>query len=49
MSRTIKVLLQTTIPATADDWSIARFGLLAQLLREERDTTGQPAVQSRPT
>ena len=42
MSRTIKVLLQTTIPATADDWSIARFGLLAQLLREERDTTGQP-------
>jgi hypothetical protein len=32
----IKVLLQTTIPTTADDWSIARFSLLAQFLREQR-------------
>ena len=32
----IKVLLQTTIPTTADDWSIARFSLLGQLLREQR-------------
>lgn len=32
----IKVLLQTTIPATADDWSIARFSLLGQFLREQR-------------
>jgi hypothetical protein len=32
----IKVLLQTTIPTTADDWCIARFGLLGQFLREQR-------------
>jgi hypothetical protein len=32
----IKVLLQTTIPTTADDWCIARFSLLGQLLREQR-------------
>lgn len=45
MSRTIKILLQTTIPATADDWSIARFGLLAKLLREERGVDGQPLFE----
>ena len=44
MSRTIKILLQTTIPATADDWSIARFGLLAKLLREERDVSIRRAI-----
>ena len=32
----IKVLLQTTIPTTADDWCIARFSLLGQFLREQR-------------
>jgi hypothetical protein len=32
----IKVLLQTTIPTTADDWSIARFSLLGQFLREQQ-------------
>ena len=31
----IKVLLQTTIPTTADDWSISRFSLLTALLREQ--------------
>jgi hypothetical protein len=31
----IKVLLQTTIPTTADDWSIARFSLLTAFLREQ--------------
>jgi hypothetical protein len=36
----IKVLLQTTIPAAADDWSIARFSLLAQLLRGQENTNG---------
>ena len=35
-----KILLQTTIPTTEDDWSIARFGSLAALLREARDETG---------
>jgi hypothetical protein len=32
----IKVLLQTTIPTTTDDWSIARFSLLGQSLREQQ-------------
>lgn len=35
-----KILLQTTIPTTEDDWSIARFSLLARLLREQRDESG---------
>ena len=43
MNRSIKVLLQTTIPETGDDWSIARFGLLAKLLRDVREINGQPA------
>ena len=28
-----KILLQTTIPATPDDWDISRFSLLADELR----------------
>jgi hypothetical protein len=35
-----RILLKTTIPATADDWSIARFALLAQLLSEMRAPRG---------
>jgi len=38
----IKVLLQTTIAPAADDWSIARFSLLAALLRRQRDASGRP-------
>ena len=38
----IKVLLQTTIPTTADDWSIARFSLLTAFLRDQRDGDGAP-------
>lgn len=38
---TIKIVLQTTIPTTADDWSIERFSLLAELLRQQRDESGQ--------
>jgi hypothetical protein len=38
---TIKIILQTTIPTTADDWSIERFSLLAELLRQQRDALGQ--------
>ena len=30
------MLLQTTIPTTSDDWSIARFGRLAGYLRQQR-------------
>jgi hypothetical protein len=39
----IKILLQTTIPTTADDWSIARFSLLARHLGDQRDSDGSPA------
>jgi hypothetical protein len=39
---TIKVLLQTTIAPEDDNWSIARFSLLAELLRQERGESGQP-------
>ena len=36
MNRPIRVLLQTTIPTTSDDWSIARFSRLAGYLRQQR-------------
>jgi hypothetical protein len=45
MNRTIKVLLQTTIPPTADDWSIARFSRLASFLRDQRDDDGRPLFE----
>src|SRR4051794_21778600 len=35
-----KVLLQTTIPTTDDDWSIVRFSRLGALLREQRNDRG---------
>jgi hypothetical protein len=38
----IRVLLQTTIPMTDDDWSIARFSRLGTLLRDQRDAHGHP-------
>ena len=40
--RPIEILLQTTIPTASDDWSIARFHLLANSLRHERDSDQQP-------
>jgi hypothetical protein len=45
MTRSIKILLQTTIPTTADDWSIARFSELARLLRELPDIDGKPRFE----
>jgi hypothetical protein len=45
VSNPIKVLLQTTIPATADDWSIARFSRLGALLHDQRDAEGRPAFE----
>jgi hypothetical protein len=36
----IKLLLQTTIPASVDDWSIARFELLRRFLGAQHDTAG---------
>jgi hypothetical protein len=37
-----KILLQTTIPTTVDDWSIARFSKLAAVLGAARDAAGNP-------
>lgn len=40
--RTIQILLQSTILPAADDWSIARFSRLAELLRTHRNSEGRP-------
>ena len=37
----IKILLQTTIVPTADDWSIARFELLSSYLSRQQDAAGK--------
>jgi hypothetical protein len=42
---TIKILLQTTIVPTADDWSIARFQLLSSFLSQQVDAAGKPAFE----
>jgi hypothetical protein len=44
-STPIKILLQTTIVPTEDDWSIARFGRLAELLAAETGDDGQPLYE----
>jgi hypothetical protein len=36
----VKILLQTTIPTAENDWSIARFSRLGELLRDQRDESG---------
>ena len=40
-SPSIKILLQTTIPTTQDDWSIARFSRLGAFLRAQSDSEGR--------
>jgi hypothetical protein len=40
-----KILLQTTIPTTADDWSIARFHLLAEFLDGQQAEDGSKLFQ----
>lgn len=41
MKRPIRILLQTTIPATMDDWHIGRFSLLGEHLSGLRDEEGR--------
>jgi hypothetical protein len=41
----IKILLQTTIPTTEDDWSIARFSLLGQFLGDQQNANGRPIFE----
>jgi hypothetical protein len=45
MTAPAKILLQTTIPTTDDDWSIARFGLLQAFLVGLRDADGAPTFE----
>jgi len=40
MEKPIRILLQTTIPATEDDWSIDRFSLLRDYLASVKDNSG---------
>jgi hypothetical protein len=41
----IRILLQTTIPATKDDWNIDRFSLLREHLSSLRDDEGKPLCE----
>ncbi|MET0646566.1 MAG: hypothetical protein ABW208_08080 [Pyrinomonadaceae bacterium] len=41
MKRPIRILLQTTIPATEDDWHVGRFSLLREHLSGLRDEEGR--------
>lgn len=45
MSRPAKILLQTTIPSIADDWSISRFSRLGACLAGLRDGVGAPLFE----
>lgn len=45
MKKPIKILLQTTIPTTEDDWSIARFSLLQDYLASLKDEAGNALCQ----
>lgn len=40
MKKPIRILLQTTIPTTEDDWSIARFSMLREYLASLKDEAG---------
>jgi len=42
MRTPIRILLQTTIPETADDWSVARFSLLRKFMQSQLDGCGAP-------
>lgn len=42
MSEPVRILLQTTIPTTEDDWHIGRFGLLRDHLAGLSDAKGRP-------
>jgi hypothetical protein len=45
MSKPLRILLQTTIPTTEDDWSIARFSLLTQHLMSLKNDGGSPLCE----
>src|ERR1700753_4283746 len=45
MNKPIKILLQTTIPYTENDWHIGRFSLLREHLESFKDEDGQPLYE----
>lgn len=45
MRRPIRILLQTTIPAIADDWNITRFSMLRDHLAALTDSEGAPLYE----
>ena len=45
MGKPISILLQTTIPAIADDWNIDRFSLLRHHLTSLLDESGKPLYE----
>jgi hypothetical protein len=45
MSKPIRILLQTTIPTTEDDWSIERFSLLHDYLASLKNEAGNPLCE----
>jgi hypothetical protein len=45
MKQPLRILLQTTITPTSDDWSIARFSLLHQYLVSLKDELGNPLCE----
>ena len=42
MRKTVGILIQTTIPQTADDWHVGRFSLLRSVLDSYADEGGNP-------
>lgn len=42
-----KILVQTTIAPTTDDWAITRFSQMVRLLEDQRDAHGRPAFDVR--
>src|SRR5258705_6583165 len=45
MREPLRILLQTTIPARADDWHIGRFSLLRSLLQSQVDRFDNPLFE----
>src|SRR5207249_10271887 len=45
MKRPIRILFQTTIPESKDDWHIGRFSLLRDHLASLKDDAGNPLCQ----
>lgn len=45
MTTPLRILLQTTIEPAEDDWSIARFSVLRDLLERARDDDGAPLYE----